>query len=134
MPPNKKCIMIATNQHIPESSLQDLQHVCQKIFYKKGFNILTLDVRGVSTMTDFFVIAEGNVDRHVSALAKEVKEYFYSIGRKPLHAEGEREGDWVVLDYGEVVIHLLIPDMREKYQIEQVWKQGVVVPVSFQTK
>ena len=104
-----------------------LQEICQRIFDKKAFNILTLDVRGVCTLTDYFIIAEGTVDRHVQALSKEVIAYFREHGRRPIHTEGERDGDWVVLDYGEVVIHFFIPDMREKYQLEQVWKEGKVV-------
>jgi ribosome-associated protein len=113
---------------------EDVQSVCQKIFDKKGFNILALDVRGISTMTDFFVIAEGNVDRHVVALAKEVRAYFQAQGKKPFRTEGERDGDWVVLDYGNLVVHLFIPDLREKYKLEQVWKAGLVVPVTLFTR
>jgi ribosome-associated protein len=106
-----------------------LQTICQCIYDKKGFNILTLDVRGVSTMTDYFIIAEGNVERHVQALFGAVYDLLQTQQRKPLHTEGEGMGDWAVLDYGDIVIHFFIPDLREKYRLEQLWKEGRVVDV-----
>ena len=109
-----------------------LQNICQRIFDKKGFNILTLDVRGVSTMTDYFIIAEGNVERHVQALSRSIHELLQENDLKPCHTEGERIGDWIVLDYGILIVHLFIPDMREKYALEQVWKAGKVVDIALQ--
>jgi ribosome-associated protein len=113
------------------SQIQLVESICQKIFDKKGMNILALDVRGISTMTDFFIIAEGNVERHVQALASTVAELLAEQGIYPLHTEGEREGDWAVLDYGDIIIHFFIPAMREKYRLEQVWKEGKVVETKF---
>jgi ribosome-associated protein len=110
---------------------KELEAVCQKIYDKKGFNILALDVRGVSSMCDFFVIAEGNVERHVCALCQSVVELLKEEGQKPLHLEGDHTGDWAVLDYGNIIIHLFTPEMREKYRLEQVWKEGKVVDINF---
>jgi len=115
---------------IPSDQRALLQSICQQIFDKKGFNILTLDVRDVCMMTDYFIVAEGTVDRHVQALARSVMDLLSQNGRKPLRTEGEREGDWVALDYGDMVIHFFIPDQREKYRLEQVWKEGKVVELS----
>lgn len=110
-----------------------VQAICQKIYDKKGFNILGLDVRGVCSMTNFFIIAEGTVERHVKALADTVFDFLLEMGRKPIHREGGREGDWVVLDYGDMVIHFFIPEMREKYALEQVWKEGKIVDLQLFT-
>lgn len=104
-----------------------LQAICQLIFDKKGFNILTLDVRGVSTMTDYFIIAEGNVDRHVQALSYAVVQLLKEHNIKPSHIDGGAVGDWIVLDCSDIVIHFFTPEMREKYTLEQVWKEGKVV-------
>lgn len=104
---------------------QELQKIVQEIYNKKGFNILTLDVRGISSMTDYFVIAEGNVERHVLGIFRHLAD---SVG-KPWHKEGESTGDWAVLDYGNIIVHLFTPDMREKYDIEKVWKSGSIVDV-----
>lgn len=112
---------------------KDLNPIAQAIYDKKGFNILVLDVRNVSTMTDYFIIAEGNVDRHVQALSHTIVDELAKHKRHPLHAEGQQEGDWVVLDYGEIVIHLFIPELREKYALEELWHEGRVVDVKLAT-
>lgn len=103
--------------------------ICQAIVDKKGFNIVVLDVRDVSTMTDYFIIAEGTVDRHVSALAQHVQDVLREDGYKPMHVEGVREGNWVVLDYLDLMVHFFVPELREYYALEEVWKEGKVVDV-----
>ncbi len=106
-----------------------LTHVAQAILDKKGFNILVLDVEGISTLTDYFIIAEGTVDRHVRALAKDVVELMEENGHVLYHVEGMQEGDWIVLDFVDVVIHLFVAGLREKYALEEVWKEGKIVDV-----
>lgn len=115
------------------SILKDLTQIAQAIYDKKGFNILVLDVRNICTMTDFFIIAEGTVDRHVKALSDTIVDEFSRKKREPLHVEGQQEGDWVVLDYGDFVIHLFIPELREKYALEDLWKKGQVVDIQIDT-
>ncbi|MFN0065208.1 MAG: ribosome silencing factor [Chlamydiales bacterium] len=107
--------------------LQVLNQIAQILYDKKGFNILALDVRAVSTLTDFFIIVEGNVDKHVIALAKAVMKSMKDIGGLPSHVEGLDTGDWVVIDYVEIVIHFFMPGMREKYCLEELWREGEVV-------
>lgn len=106
-----------------------LNQIAQAIYDKKGFNILVLDVSAICTMTDYFVIAEGTVDRHVKALSQTIVHELSSYGQYPMHIEGEQEGDWVVLDFCDFVIHLFTPDMRQKYSLEEVWHQGKIVDV-----
>jgi ribosome-associated protein len=115
------------------STLKDLNRIAQVIYDKKGFNILVLDVREICTMTDFFIIAEGNVDRHVKALSHAISDEFSQRGVEPLHIEGQQEGDWVVLDYGDFVIHLFVPELREKYALEELWNEGRIVDVKIDT-
>ncbi len=111
-------------------TLQDrknLNVIAQAIFDKKGFNILSLDVRGLSTMTDYLVIAEGTVDRHVKSLAGIIKS---SIPQTSLHIyriDGEKDAEWVIIDCGDVIVHLFIPEMREKYHLEELWSKGKIV-------
>ncbi|WP_068470185.1 ribosome silencing factor [Parachlamydia sp. C2] len=116
-----------------QSIFSELNQVAQAIYDKKGFNILVLDVRNVCTMTDYFIIAEGTVDRHVKALTQTIVDQLAQKGIHPLHVEGEKEGDWVVLDYGYFVAHLFIPDLREKYALEELWKEGSVINVQINT-
>ena len=119
--------------NVPEDSFQFLQAICQAIFDKKGCNILTLDVRGISSITDYFIIAEGNVDRHVFALYMFLFDKLALLDRKPVHIEGDEGGGWIVIDYGDIMIHLMTSEMREKYMFEQVWKEGLVVDIPFHT-
>lgn len=110
--------------------IQELNTIAQTIYDKKGRNILVLDLQGVSSLTDYVVIAEGNIDRHTRALAIAIKHKLHELGIGPLNIEGEREGDWIVLDYGAIVVHLFVPDLRETYALEQLWHEGKVVDVN----
>lgn len=115
---------------IPQKESKILKEICQSIYDKKGFNIITIDVRGISTITDYFIIAEGNVERHVQALFSAVEETRWKKeGKKPLFREGEYTGNWAVLDYGDVMVHFFIPELREKYRLEQIWTAGRIVDV-----
>lgn len=107
-----------------------LNTIAQAIFDKKGVNILALDMRGFSTITDFVVIAEGNVDRHVIAIAQAVEEASEEIGEKPIHVEGLQSGDWAVLDYLNVMVHIFMPGLRDKYQLEHLWKEASIVDLN----
>lgn len=106
-----------------------LDKVAQSIYDKKGINILVLDVQGISSMTDFFIIAEGSVDRHVKALATAVTDALAEEKLHPFHMDGQKDGEWIVLDFSDFIVHLLIPDFREKYALERLWKEGKVVDV-----
>ena len=106
-----------------------LNTIAQALFDKKGFNILVLDVRGISTMTDYFVIAEGTVNRHIKALSQVVENALKPLNWIPIHVDGSDEADWIVMDYSEIVIHLMVPDLRERYALEELWKDGKVVDV-----
>ncbi|MEI8124707.1 MAG: ribosome silencing factor [Parachlamydiaceae bacterium] len=106
-----------------------LNLLSQTIFDKKGVNILALDVRNISTMADYFLIAEGSVGRHVKAIAQAIKQKMNEDGVSLLRGDGEKDGEWVVLDYGDIVIHLLTPDMREKYALEELWNKSKIVDV-----
>lgn len=116
-----------------DSVVENLTRVAQAIYDKKGFNILVLDVRSISSMTDYFIIAEGTVDRHVRALSQTIVDELALQGLQPLHVEGQQEGDWIVIDYSDFVIHLFIPDLREKYALEVLWKKGRIVDVKIKT-
>ncbi|MFN4174566.1 MAG: ribosome silencing factor, partial [Parachlamydiaceae bacterium] len=102
------------------------------IFDKKGINILAIDVREFSSMTDFFLIASGTVERHVLSLAQSVIDTLQKEGEKPFGTEGLSHGDWVVLDYGQIVVHLLENEMRDKYHLEGIWREGKIVQLKLE--
>lgn len=109
---------------------KNLNRVAQAIFDKKGFNILALDVRGLSTMTDYLVIAEGSVDRHVKSLATAINHALPETTLHSYRVDGEKDAEWIVMDCGDVVIHLFIPEMREKYAIEELWSKAKIVDLN----
>lgn len=104
-----------------------IDHIAQTLYDKKSFNILALDVKGLSSFTETFIIAEGSVGRHVIALANYVEEALAEKGETPLHIEGRDTGEWVVLDYGDFIIHLFTPDMRERYLLEELWHEAEII-------
>ena len=104
-----------------------LNAIAQAIFDKKGFNILALDVREISNLTDYVVIAEGNVDKHVSAIADAIIRHLQELGQRATYVAGLKDGDWVVIDYLNIMVHLFMPGLRDKYQLEQLWKEGHIV-------
>lgn len=118
-----------------QNSIEEkLNTLAQAIYDKKGFNILAIDLRGISSLTDALLIAEGSVDRHVQTLAKIVADKAEEIGLKAFHIDGQEMGDWIVVDCGEIMIHLFIPDMRDKYRLEQVWQEGKIVDLDVKIK
>jgi ribosome-associated protein len=88
---------------------------------KKALDPLALDLRGISSVAEYFVILTGTSDRHVQSVAENVMEAFKSIGVKTLGEEGLNEGKWVLLDYGEIVVHVFLEPVREYYDIERLW-------------
>ncbi len=110
-----------------------LNEAAQALFDKKGSNILALDVRKISSHQDYVIIAQGNVDRHVRALAHSVVGELEKTGIHPMRKEGEREGDWVILDYGSFAIHVMTEEMRERYALEELWRDADVVNLTIKT-
>ena len=109
-----------------------LDLIAQTIYDKKGMNILALDVRGLSSITDYILIAEGNVDRHVKALTEAITTTMKQHGHQPLFVEGKAEPEWVVMDYEDVIIHLFTPGMRQKYGLEKIWQGAKIVDLNIQ--
>jgi ribosome-associated protein len=112
------------------SGLEKLNAIAQAIYDKKGFNILAIDVREISSLTDYFLIAEGSVGRHVQSLGLAVREKAAEMGSSIFHIEGGKTGDWMVVDCGDILIHLFSPELREKYRLEELWHGGTLVDLA----
>ena len=92
---------------------------------KKAFNIRLLDVRGLSTLTDFLVLASGRSDRQVQAVAEAVRLGLKQAhGTQPLAVEGMREGRWVLIDYGDVMVHVFQEPVRDFYDLDGLWQDA----------
>jgi ribosome-associated protein len=88
---------------------------------KKAIDVLILDVRGKTSYADYFVIASGESERQVSAMAEYVEETLRRHSVRPLGVEGQQLGSWVLLDFGEVVAHLFFSETRAFYDLEGLW-------------
>jgi ribosome-associated protein len=87
----------------------------------KASDITTLDVHGKTSITDFFVIASGNSDRHVRSIAEAVAFQAKQSGQAPIGTEGLQEGEWALIDLNGVVVHIMQPKVRDFYQLERLW-------------
>jgi len=87
----------------------------------KALDIVTLDVRGKTSITDFFVIASGTSDRHVKSTAESVAFQAKQAGQVPIGTEGLQEGEWALIDLNGVVVHVMQPKVRDFYQLERLW-------------
>ena len=87
----------------------------------KAQNLVVLDVRGIASFTDLMVIASGTSSRHVKALADKVIENCRLAGVRPLGVEGAQEAEWVLVDLGDLVLHVMQPQTRDFYNLEKLW-------------
>ncbi len=94
---------------------------------KKAENILLLDVHGVTTITDYFVICEGSNDRQLNAIRDNILEELAKSGQKPTLKEGTPQSGWLLLDYGYVIVHIFTPERRSYYQLEELWNEAPTV-------
>jgi len=87
----------------------------------KAVNTVTLDVRGLTDVMDYLVISSGTSNRHVKSLANHVAVEAKQQGVRPLGMEGEDAGEWVLVDFGDVVLHVMLPATRDFYDLERLW-------------
>jgi ribosome-associated protein len=90
----------------------------------KGKDVVEIDVRGKTSVADHLVIVSGTSTRHVKSIADEVIRFAKQLGCMPLGVEGEREAEWVLVDLGDVIVHVMLPRVREFYALERLWTVG----------
>src|SRR5207248_9346747 len=90
----------------------------------KAVNVRVLDVRELTDVFDTMVIASGNSDRHVRSIAERVVEKAKAAGFRPLGTEGARDGEWVLVDLQDILVHVMLPRVREFYGLERLWEGG----------
>lgn len=101
-----------------------LKHVRTAVENLKANDIVEIDVRGKTSVCDYMVIASGTSTRHVKSIADEVVREAKKLDCQPLGVEGEREAEWVLVDLGDVVAHVMLPRVREFYALERLWTVG----------
>jgi ribosome-associated protein len=100
------------------------------LFDRKARDVVVLDLRGISTATDFFLIATGSSDTHVTSIADHLIEENRKQGLRPVSIEGQRGGRWVLVDYFDFVVHVFHPAAREFYQLERLWGDAPAYPLT----
>lgn len=96
----------------------------------KARDIRVIDVRGKTSIADILIIASGTSTRHVKSLADEVVKFVKKAGMMPLGVEGEREAEWVLVDLGDIIVHVMLPRIREFYGLERLWTVGDDLPAA----
>jgi ribosome-associated protein len=94
---------------------------------KKGEDIILMDIRGLAVFTDFFVICSGTSDRMLQALADAVREHAHQAYGLKTHTEGKAQDGWMLVDLGDVIVHLFSPERRNYYRLEELWSQGKIL-------
>ncbi len=107
---------------------QELAHtLVDMLEERKAEDILLLDVHAVTILADYFIICSGTSERHLGALSNDLTRDLRVDAGRPISVEGEPESGWVLIDYGDVVVHLFMPQTRRFYDLEGLWKDAQVV-------
>jgi ribosome-associated protein len=101
-----------------------LKQVHDAVEELKARDTVEIDVRGKSSVCDYMVVTSGTSTRHVKSIADEVVKFAKKLDVMPLGVEGEREAEWVLVDLGDVVVHVMLPRVREFYALERLWTVG----------
>jgi ribosome-associated protein len=111
------------------NSLESAQLCAEAAESKKAFDIQILDLRGLTYITDYFVICSGNNTTQVSAIADWIGHTLAKAGGRPSHVEGGAGSRWVLMDFGDVVVHVFDEETRIYYSLEKLWSDAPRVPV-----
>ena len=125
MSPKREAAVAERREREPDESAELTREIAAIVDDKKGEQIVAIDVRDLVSYTDYLVIATARNERQAKAIADEVN---LRLKRErsllPARAEGEREARWVLLDYVDCVLHVQVPEMRERYRLERLWGEG----------
>ena len=101
-----------------------LNMILSRLDDMKAEETVTIDLRGKSAFSDYMIVTSGRANRHVGAIAENVMKALKEAGHKNLHIEGLPNCDWVLIDSGDVIVHVFRPEVREFYNLERLWTQG----------
>jgi ribosome-associated protein len=116
--PRQSAARAAPLQGIVTAALDDM----------KAVNVKVLDVRGLTDIADTLIVASGNSDRHVRSIAERVIQRVKEAGFRPFGTEGKRDGEWVLVDLHDIVVHVMLPRVREFYGLERLWENADAAP------
>ena len=99
---------------------------------KKAQDLVVLDLRDIASFTEYFLICNGNNQRQVQAISDAVADQLREVGKRPLHIEGYSNAEWILLDYGDFIVHVFGDSARRFYDLERLWRDAKRVKVSLQ--
>jgi ribosome-associated protein len=106
------------------TALKDL--IVSSLDADKGLEIQTINLNGQSALADYIIVASGTSSRHIVAMAEKLTERLSARGTKGIRTEGMAQANWVVVDAGDIIVHLFRPEVREFYNIEKMWSMDVL--------
>jgi ribosome-associated protein len=110
---------------IPEETSDSLlTEALEAAFDKKAQDVVVIELSGLCSFTDHFIICSGSSSRHNQTIGEAIDERLRKLGTRPLHIEGHREGDWILMDYVDFVVHIFTARAREFYDLERLWRAG----------
>jgi ribosome-associated protein len=112
-----------------QRALELLHNAAQAADAKQGADLVALDVSEPLPLADIFLLITGRNERNVVAIAEEIEDKLLEIGAKPLRREGRSEGRWVLLDFGDLVVHVFHEEDRMYYSLERLWRDCPVIPL-----
>lgn len=105
------------------------QQAARAALAKRAVDLAVLDVQTVSTVTDYFLVCSGKSTTHVRTITDAIRQDLKADGVRPLHSEGRPESGWVLLDYGDVLVHVFLEDTRAYYALERLWGDAPSIPI-----
>ncbi len=109
-------------------TVQDYARIAvDEISDRLGSDVVLLDLRGNTDITDYFIVASGETDRHLESMADDVQERLRQEGLRSTHREGKGKGGWVLVDFPGFVVHLFLRPVRERYALERLWARAAEV-------
>jgi ribosome-associated protein len=114
------------SKHTPLELAQRAAQICRDY---KANDVVLLDLRGVTDMSDFFIVASGTSDTHVRSVGEHLAEEMKKLGSPVYHMEGTTQGRWVLLDFVDFVVHVFHPTLRDFYQLERLWADAETIPI-----
>jgi len=111
------------------SAADTAQRAARIALDRKALDLVVLDVQALSSVTDFFLVCSGRSTTHVATIADAIRDELKAEGMRPLHVEGVAESGWVLLDFGDVLMHVFLEETRVYYALERLWGDAPSIPV-----
>lgn len=111
------------------TAAQKVRRAARAALAKKAVDLLALDVQGLSSVTDYFLVCSGKSTTHLATVADAIRGDLKEAGIRPLHTEGLADSGWILLDYGDLLVHVFLEDTRAYYALERLWGDAPTVSV-----